>query len=70
MRKTVEFDPYETFSERKRAILALIADGQSNGEIADSLGLSESTAKWYLQQVYGKLGVKRRTQANEAARAR
>src|SRR5436309_1372048 len=60
---------HEPLSERERAILTLIAEGQSNNEIAQTLRLSQNTIKWYLQQIYAKLGVKRRTQAVVAARS-
>ena len=37
-------------------------------EIGDRLGLTEGTVKWYMQQIYDKLGVRRRPQAVIRAR--
>lgn len=50
-------------TEREIEILGLIADGLSNQEIAEKLFLTLGTVKWYNTQIYGKLGVKNRTQA-------
>jgi LuxR family maltose regulon positive regulatory protein len=44
-------------------ILALIADGLSNQEIATKLNITRGTVKWYTSQIYGKLGIVSRTQA-------
>jgi len=58
----------EPLSEREREILGLIAQGMSNGEIADKLSLAEGTVKNYVTNVLQKLDVRDRTQA--ALRAR
>ncbi len=59
----------EPLSKREMEILALIAAGLSNREICASLHLSLSTVKGHTSNIYGKLGVKSRTQAvSEAAR--
>jgi ATP/maltotriose-dependent transcriptional regulator MalT len=55
-------------TERELEILALIADGFSNSEIAEQIILSTGTVKWYVHQILGKLDVTNRTQA--VARAR
>jgi len=39
-----------------------------NREIGNRLGLSEGSVKWYMQQVYDKVGMRRRSQAVERAR--
>jgi len=44
-------------------VLARIADGRSNREIARLLGVSEKTVKTHVSSVLAKLGVADRTQA-------
>jgi LuxR family maltose regulon positive regulatory protein len=58
----------EPLTERELEVLRLMAAGLSNREIADELVLALGTVKAHLHNVYGKLGVRRRTEA--AARAR
>jgi predicted ATPase/DNA-binding CsgD family transcriptional regulator len=53
---------------REQEILALIAEGLSNREIAERLVFSLGTVKWYVNQIYSKLGVGSRTQAVAHAR--
>jgi DNA-binding CsgD family transcriptional regulator len=48
---------------RERAILELVARGQSNKEIGRTLGISPETVKTHLEHVYGKLAVERRAHA-------
>lgn len=62
--------PVEELSQREQEILQLVAGGHSNEEIAALLFISVGTAKWHLNNIYSKLGVKRRTQAVEIARQR
>ena len=49
-------------------ILCLIAQGLSNPEIARKRILAVSTVRWYVKQIYQKLGVHNRTQAAVQAR--
>lgn len=58
----------EPLSERELEILRLIAAGMSNGEIAEKLVVTVGTVKWHLNNMYGKLDARSRTQA--VARAR
>jgi LuxR family maltose regulon positive regulatory protein len=53
----------EPLSEREREVLALLAEGLSNREISMRLHISLSTVKGHTANIYGKLGVKSRTQA-------
>lgn len=63
--------PHEVFpelTEREREILAFIADGQTNGEIAEKLVISIKTVRNHVSNIFSKLQVADRTQA--AIRAR
>jgi LuxR family transcriptional regulator, maltose regulon positive regulatory protein len=53
---------------RELEILALASSGMRNSEIGKRLGLKEGSVKWYMRQVYDKIGTRRRWQAVERAR--
>jgi LuxR family transcriptional regulator, maltose regulon positive regulatory protein len=55
-------------SERELEVLALIAAGESNQEIAARLFVSVSTVKTHINNLYRKLGARSRTQALARAR--
>jgi DNA-binding NarL/FixJ family response regulator len=44
-------------SAREAEVMSLIADGQTNGEIAARLFLAEKTVKNHVRRIYSKLGV-------------
>lgn len=48
---------------REKQILRLIADGLTNRQIGDRLGIAEKTVKNYVSSLLSKLGLERRTQA-------
>ena len=54
---------------REREVLALIAEGLSNREIANRLFVEVSTVKTYVNGIFRKLGVQSRMQAVSEARA-
>jgi DNA-binding NarL/FixJ family response regulator len=51
------------FSHRERQVLAHVATGLTNRQIADALFLAESTVKSHLASAYAKLGVRSRKEA-------
>lgn len=58
----------EPLSDREREILALLADGVSNQEMANRLFVSENTVKFHLKNIFSKLAVGNRLQAINTAR--
>lgn len=58
----------EPLSAREIEVLEMIALGYTNQEIADKLFLAETTVKKHISNLFGKLGVNKRTQAVQAAR--
>jgi LuxR family maltose regulon positive regulatory protein len=58
----------EPLSERELEVLALIAAGNSNREIAAKLFVSTGTVKTHINRLYRKLGARSRTQAIARAR--
>jgi LuxR family maltose regulon positive regulatory protein len=59
----------EPLSERELEVLSLVAEGLSNRDVGRRLHVAESTVKSHLNSVYGKLGVRNRTQATAKAKA-
>lgn len=53
---------------RECELLALLASGQSNKELARTLGISPNTVKTHLARLYEKLEVQKRVQAIEKGR--
>jgi len=59
----------EPLTERELAVLRRMADGLTNDEIAAQLVIGMSTVKTHINHLFGKLGVRTRTQAVARARA-
>jgi ATP/maltotriose-dependent transcriptional regulator MalT len=53
----------EALTSREHDVLALVADGLPNRDIARVLAISEHTVKFHLASIFGKLGVSTRTEA-------
>ena len=60
-----ETEPLERgpLTERESEVLALLAKGLANKQIAVSLGISEHTVKFHVSSIYAKLNVTNRTEA-------
>lgn len=56
-------DPMRGLSDQERRVLAAVADGMTDKEIALALGLQPKTVRNYLERVFEKLGVNSRTRA-------
>lgn len=54
---------HEPLTMREREVLGLLAEGAGNKEIAVKLKISESTAKFHVSSILGKLGAATRTEA-------
>ncbi|MFC6066339.1 response regulator [Streptomyces ochraceiscleroticus] len=60
--------PRPTLTDRERDILAQLAQGLGNRDIAKALFISEATVKTHLGRIYGKLGVDTRAGAVAVAK--
>lgn len=54
---TLHQDPAAALSNREREVLALLAEGRSNSEIASALFISENTVRNHLANLYAKTDV-------------
>lgn len=55
--------PFENLTAREQDVLAMMAEGLLNKEIADRLKISEHTVKFHVSSIMGKLGAASRTEA-------
>jgi DNA-binding NarL/FixJ family response regulator len=60
---------WSRLTARELEILALVADGRSNREVAAALWISDQTVKFHLANVYRKVGVGGRSEAVDLARS-
>jgi DNA-binding NarL/FixJ family response regulator len=62
-RQMVPAELFEALTLREIEVLAMLADGLGNKEIARQLGISDNTVKFHLSSIFGKLGATNRTEA-------
>jgi len=60
--KAASPDPFEALTTREREVLHLAAEGRSNPEIADRLGISTRTVETHRANLMGKLGLHNQTE--------
>jgi DNA-binding NarL/FixJ family response regulator len=53
----------KSLTEGEIELLRLVAEGMSNKAIAQTLSISENTAKYHVKNILQKLGVQNRTEA-------
>ena len=63
MRARKNEEPVEPLTAREKEVLAQLAKGASNKEIAYELDITERTARTHVSNILGKLGLASRTQA-------
>ena len=63
LRQRRDAEPVEPLTGREKEVLAQLAKGASNKEIAYELGITERTARTHVSNILGKLGLASRTQA-------
>lgn len=57
------WEPGDDLTHREREVLQLVANGETNREIATALFLSESTVNFHVKNILAKLHLRNRTQA-------
>jgi DNA-binding CsgD family transcriptional regulator len=65
-----ELERRRALTQRETQVLALVAEGKSNREIAELLVISEATAKLHVRHILNKLGARSRTEAALQATAK
>lgn len=63
LRQRKDAEPVEPLTGREKEVLAQLAKGAANKEIAYELGITERTARTHVSNILGKLGLASRTQA-------
>jgi NarL family two-component system response regulator LiaR len=63
MRARKDPEPAEPLTDREKDVLRLLGQGMSNKEIGAALFITERTARTYVSNILGKLGLQSRTQA-------
>jgi DNA-binding NarL/FixJ family response regulator len=62
-RKSPDDKPAEPLTDREKDVIRLLGQGMSNKEIGSQLFITERTARTYVSNILGKLGLTSRTQA-------
>jgi DNA-binding NarL/FixJ family response regulator len=63
MRAKKDAEPVEPLTDREKDVMRLLGQGMSNKEIGAELFITERTARTYVSNILGKLGLASRTQA-------
>jgi LuxR family maltose regulon positive regulatory protein len=66
--ETAELAGCERLTSRELQILQLVAQGNTNRDVASELLIAESSVRWHVRNLYTKLGVHNRTGASAKAR--
>lgn len=66
VRNSLEEDEFD-LTARERAVLAYVAQGKTNRQIADGLYIAETTVKTHLKSIFAKLDVRNRSEAAAVA---
>ena len=61
--RSLRRDPRDSLTEREKTLLAALAKGRTNTELAAELDISINTVKFHLRNLYEKLGLNNRSQA-------
>ncbi len=61
--RSLHVDPLDQLTVRERELLAALADGWTNHQIANRFGISQNTVKFHLKNLYDKLEIKNRAMA-------
>ena len=67
LRETTRSQAFVDLTNQELQVLAQVADGKTNKEIADVLHLSEGTVRNYVSNILGKLGLHNRAEATAYA---
>lgn len=59
----LDVDPASVLTPKELEIFELLQNGLSNAKISEQTGISVTTTKWHLKNIYSKLGVSNRTEA-------
>jgi len=61
IRRKSDKNPYQSLTVQERKIFGLLKDGRSNKEISEECGISLSTVKSHVNNIYSKLNISSRT---------